>query len=113
LAVLHKLKEVKIEKEFMIIATDNNLDLAILEIPQYITRALDDHLLNTTNYQELTKLKALTLTERTFPHITLLHWVDDPMMESDLHSQYLKWKLCEAHNDNSIIQYNIEDCQFQ
>jgi hypothetical protein len=60
LAALHELKQIKIEKKFMVVVTGKNLGPAILETPLYITRVLDDHLLNKTNYQELTKLKALT-----------------------------------------------------
>jgi hypothetical protein len=82
LTALHKLKQVKIEKKFMVVATNKSLGPVILETPLYIKRALDDHLLNTTNYKELSEVKALTMNERTY-RLTLLHWVDDPTMDPD------------------------------
>jgi hypothetical protein len=50
MAVLRELKAIKKEKKFMVKATDKNLGLAIMETTLYIKRALNNHLLNTTEY---------------------------------------------------------------
>jgi hypothetical protein len=109
-AALRELKQIKIEKKFMVVATDKNLGPAILETPLYIKRALDDHLLNKTNYQELTELEALTSNETTF-RLTLLHWIDDKNIDTDSRL-YFERKLCGTRDSEGVVQQK-EGLQFQ
>jgi hypothetical protein len=109
-AALRELKQVKIDQKYMVVATDKNLGPAILKKPLYIRRALEDHLLNTTNYQELTELEALALNETTF-RLTLLHWIDDKTMDPDSRL-YFQRKLC-GHRDKEGVVQQKEGLQFQ
>jgi hypothetical protein len=93
-ADLHKLKQIKKDKKFMVVATDTNLGPVILKTLLYIARALDDYLLNKHNYQELTELEALTFNETMF-RLIFLHWVDGRFMDTDS-SLYFQRKLCGA-----------------
>jgi hypothetical protein len=60
------LRRIKKERKLMITSTDKGLGPAIMEIKQYITRGLADHLLNTTNYRELAMEEALLINETNF-----------------------------------------------
>jgi hypothetical protein len=109
-AALREIKAIKKEKKFMVTATDKNLGPAIMETTLYIRRCLDDHLLNTTNYCELTETEALALNEHTYRRI-LLHWIDDVSMDPDSR-RYFERKLCGLRDTDGVIQQK-EGLQFQ
>ena len=55
------------DPEFIVCASDKNLDLVIMERSEYICRAQDDHLLDEKNYLRMTlrEIKFLDLNLRT------------------------------------------------
>jgi hypothetical protein len=107
---LQELRAIKREKKFMITATDKNLGPAVLETELYIHRSLKDHLLNQTNYLELSENEALATNELVFRTI-LDEWVDGPS-NNDETELYFTRKLCGLRDTDGIVQQR-ETLQFQ
>ena len=54
------LRQLRNSTDFIVFPTDKNLGPAILERPEYVRRALSDHLLEATTYRRLTEAQAQT-----------------------------------------------------
>jgi hypothetical protein len=109
-AAIREIKAIKKDKVFMVTATDKNLGPAIMETAVYLHRALNDHLLNPTNYRELSEAEALAMNETTY-RLILLHWIDDFSVDDDSRL-YFKRKLCGNRNADGVVQQK-EGLQFQ
>jgi hypothetical protein len=73
---LHGLRKLKKDLAYCVTATDKNLGVAILEMSLMVERALSDHLLDTSNYLELTEESAQGINEASF-RLILRSMVDD------------------------------------
>jgi hypothetical protein len=91
---INLLRQVKKERKFIISASDKNLGPAIMEIDQYIERALKDHLDHTETYRELFEEEALLLNEANFRWICH-EFIDFPPVElSNKDREYFFKTLC-------------------
>jgi hypothetical protein len=79
----------------MVNVTKKNLGPTIMETAVYINRGLTDHLLNMTNYRELSETEALALNEVAY-QLILKHWTDDPTMDPNSHL-YFKTSRLQRH----------------
>jgi hypothetical protein len=96
------LRQVKKERKFIISATDKNLGPAILEIDQYIDRALNDHLDHPETYRELVEEEALLLNEANFRWICH-EFIDFPPEElSKKDRKYFFKTLCGLKDTDGI-----------
>jgi hypothetical protein len=96
------LRQVKKERKFIISATDKNLDPAIMEIDQYIERALKDHLDHAETYRELIEEEALLLNEANFRWICH-EFIDFPPEElSKKDREYFLKTLCGFKDTDGV-----------
>ena len=70
------LSKIKKGRTFIVIATDKNLEQAIIEINYYIQRYLTDHLDQTNTYKKLSEMDTHTLNEENFCFI-YTHFIDN------------------------------------
>ena len=102
---LQALKNVKVEGKYVVQATDKNLGPCIMEKTKYIHRALNDHLLDSTNYNEITKEKAELIMVMLYKLI-LANFVDDkgdPTLDKDSIT-FFERKLCGPRDSTGIVQ---------
>jgi hypothetical protein len=90
---IHGLRKLKKDLIYCVTATDKNLGVAILEMSLMIERALSDHLLDTSNYIELTEAAAQQINEASF-RLILRSMVDDRRHLDPQTIQYFTRTLC-------------------
>jgi hypothetical protein len=96
------LRQVKKERKFIISATGKNLGPAIMEIEQYIERAMIDHLDHTETYREPDEEEALLLNETNFRWI-YHEFVDFPPEElSKKNREYFVETLCGIKDTDGV-----------
>ena len=62
---IEMLRQIKTERRWIIMYTDNGLGPAIMEITRYNQRVLSDHLDNPINYRGLDETEAILINEST------------------------------------------------
>jgi SAM-dependent MidA family methyltransferase len=96
------LQQVKKERKCIISATDKNLGPAIMEIDQYIERALKYHLDHTETYRELVEEEAILLNKANFRWICH-EFIDFPPVElSKKDRKYFFKTLCGFKDTDSV-----------
>jgi hypothetical protein len=99
---IQQLRQLKKDGKLMVTATDKNLGPAIMETSLYFRRSLDDHLLNKTQYAEISAGEAFEYDECNYRRI-LRMTVDDLTLDDDS-KKFFERKLCGDRDDDGVIQ---------
>jgi hypothetical protein len=100
--LIQDLRRLKKDRKFTVTGTDKNLGTAIMETSLYYRRALDDHLLNTTNYEEITADEAFEYDECNYRRI-LRSMVDAFDIDAESKTFFTR-TLCGERNSNGVVQ---------
>jgi hypothetical protein len=100
--VIQDLRRLKKDRIFTVTGTDKNLGTAIMETSLYYRRALDDHLLNPNNYEEITADEAFEYDECNYRRI-LRSMVD--AFDIDAESKcFFSRTLCGNRDSQGVVQ---------
>jgi len=75
-----RLRELKQDERIVILPTDKNLGPSVLDTETYIDRALQDHLLNETNYRQLSQEEADHHIDQLFQQV--IHLTDRIVLDA-------------------------------
>lgn len=111
----HLLDTFSSSTEFIVFPSDKNLGPAILERDEYIRRAMQDHLLDRSTYQQLTESEAKTKLHQTkLQVLKFLKRYGTPLsttITSDLSPRSVPSQPLIDRNDTKFLLRSIDQCE--
>ena len=103
------IRAIKKDRKLVITASDKGLGPTIMEIDTYISRALEDHLNNQTNYKEVFETEAHMIKETNYRWICE-RFIDyrDPGTVTDKEQLFFQRSLCGLRNDDDITDMKLQ-----